>query len=214
MKVPEDILNVIKEIRMGEFMIIYILRHGQTVNNEKHILQGQTNTELNDTGKTQAAEVRKLLETKEIAFDRIYCSPLIRTMQTGEIATGRSREDFIIDKRIIEIGLGTWEERPFASLTEVEVEGFMRPTSEDLHPEGGESFRQVIDRVSEFYEDLKKTENDDTVLVVSHGCAIHAMLSYFLDKSISEFWKPWLDNCALVRVELQNGKYTVEEKYR
>ena len=45
---------------------LYLVRHGETVANKAHILQGQTDGELNDTGRRQAGEVRKKLNGAEI----------------------------------------------------------------------------------------------------------------------------------------------------
>lgn len=36
---------------------LYLVRHGETVDNANHIMQGQTQGELNDKGREQAREL-------------------------------------------------------------------------------------------------------------------------------------------------------------
>ena len=52
-------------------MEVYLLRHGQTVMNEQHTLQGQSNSDLNDVGIRQAQQVRQKIEESGLEFQRI-----------------------------------------------------------------------------------------------------------------------------------------------
>ena len=81
-------------------MRLYVLRHGQTQLNSERRLQGHMQTELNDVGIAQAEMVASILNDNGIKFDRIYSSPLERAIRTGEIATGVSRESFVIDHNL------------------------------------------------------------------------------------------------------------------
>ena len=81
-------------VRGGTNMYLYIMRHGETEDNTKRILQGQKNNPLNNQGKKQALEAREQL--KDIVFDKIYVSPLIRAIETAELVTGRKKEEFIV----------------------------------------------------------------------------------------------------------------------
>ena len=46
---------------------LYLVRHGETVDNKAQIMQGQTNGQLNETGREQAREVRDKM--KDVAID-------------------------------------------------------------------------------------------------------------------------------------------------
>ena len=195
-------------------MEVYLLRHGQTIMNEQHTLQGQSNSDLNAAGIRQAQQVRQKIEELGLTFQRIYCSPLHRTVQTCRIATGKDGTEFFLDDRLKEVALGDLEGVRFDSLDPELSKEFMRKPF-DFTPQGnGETMQQVVDRAGAFLEDLKKSENDDTVLVVSHGGTLHAMLYYLLDKPQETFWLPWIDNCALIHLTLYNGQWLVEEQYR
>lgn len=69
-------------------MKIYLVRHGQVPHNASH----QYNTkdeDLTDIGINQALEVKEKI--KDIDFDIIYSSPLIRAKHTAEIITDNSK---------------------------------------------------------------------------------------------------------------------------
>lgn len=195
-------------------MEVYLLRHGQTVMNEQHTLQGQSNSDLNAVGIQQAQQVRQKIVERGLEFQRIYCSPLHRTVQTCRIATGKNETDFILDDRLKEVALGDLEGVRFDSLDPVLSKKFMRHPFDFVPVGDGETMQQVVDRAGAFLEELKQSENSDTVLVVSHGGTLHAILYYLLDKPQETFWLPWIDNCALIHLQINNGKWTVEEQYR
>ena len=71
---------------------LFLVRHGQTDYNLKHLLQGSgINSSLNQTGQNEA---EKLKNTEKLLMktDLIYSSPLERAVQTGEIVTGLKRD--------------------------------------------------------------------------------------------------------------------------
>ena len=57
-------------------MEIYIVRHGETVWNEKKLLQGRTDIELNENGRKLARITGENLAGTH--FDVVYSSPLKR----------------------------------------------------------------------------------------------------------------------------------------
>jgi len=196
-------------------MQIYMLRHGQTMMNKDHILQGQSNSDLSEKGIGQAEDLREKIREAGLSFDRIYCSPLGRTVQTCSIVTGAEKEEMILDNRLMEISLGEYEGRDFYTVGKEFEEIFMKYPSQFVPTKGGESFQQLIDRVQSFMDELKETENDDKILIVSHGGTLHAFIQCMCEnKPLDTFWRPWIDNCTLIRAQLEDGVYSLEEKYR
>ena len=49
-----------------DMTILYLVRHGETVDNARHIMQGQTQGQLNDNGIRQAEEVAERMRTEQI----------------------------------------------------------------------------------------------------------------------------------------------------
>ena len=63
---------------------IYLVRHGETVDNARQIMQGQTQGELNEKGREQARQVAERLALE--AIDAVVASDLHRAIQTAEMA--------------------------------------------------------------------------------------------------------------------------------
>ncbi len=60
---------------------LYLIRHGETEWNAIDRMQGHAESNLNETGKNQAAEARSRF--KDVHFVAIFSSDLLRTRQTA-----------------------------------------------------------------------------------------------------------------------------------
>ena len=79
---------------------LYVVRHGETDwNVEPMKFQGISDTPLNDNGREQANALAEQL--KDIKFDAVYCSPLVRARETCEIILNNNEHDgkIIFDKK-------------------------------------------------------------------------------------------------------------------
>ena len=62
---------------------IFLVRHGETVDNANNIMQGQTQGCLNERGREQARQVAERLASEQI--DAVVASDLRRAVQTAEV---------------------------------------------------------------------------------------------------------------------------------
>ena len=183
-------------------MKLYVMRHGETDGNKIRLLQGRLDKPLNENGRAQAARAGEYL--KHIPFDACYVSPLSRTMETAELATGRDRASFISEERIIEISFGSMEGSTLEQLDDDFKRFFLSPEQYEPIP-GAESFRELTARISDFLEELKSKPYQH-VLVVSHGAAIHALLLVVEKRELATFWQQDIGNCGLTELELIEGE--------
>lgn len=65
-------------------MILFLVRHGQTIANLEGYYSGQSDVKLTDLGKQQAEAIRPVLAP--YSFDRIYSSDLSRAVDTAKLA--------------------------------------------------------------------------------------------------------------------------------
>ena len=66
---------------------LYLMRHGETLFNSQHKIQGWCDSPLTELGKKQANAARKYFEDNDIQFDYAYCSTSERCSDTLEIIT-------------------------------------------------------------------------------------------------------------------------------
>ncbi len=144
-------------------MKVYVMRHGTTVWNEKGITQGRTNNRLSNKGKALTEEVA--LKYKDIKFDVIFASPLMRTMQTANIINKYHKTKIIKDERLIEIDQGVFSGKSKYDITDEEK----RLKFARAKQCGMESYQSVYARIENFINELKQNKKYETVLIVTHN---------------------------------------------
>ena len=195
-------------------MKIYVIRHGETDANKQGILQGRTNTPVNESGIKLAKLTGKAM--KGIVFDVCFSSPLERAMQTAKIVLKESGNytPIFTDARIIEFSMGLYEGKSVKD-TDPELSAIMKqyidnPLDMPPFPEG-ENVRMVMKRTQKFLYELSKKDYNN-VLVSTHGCALRCMLNCLYENK-SDFWQGYVPyNCSVSIIDVQKKKMTLLEK--
>lgn len=154
---------------------LYLVRHGETVDNKAQILQGQIQGELNETGREQARAVRDKMAHEPI--DAFVASDLRRAVETCEIIA-RPHGKLVVTTPLL-------RERDWGSFT-----GKFIPELKGLTwPDDVETLDHLKRRACEFLDWLKARYPDQTVLAVGHGIVNKAIQSVFFDKPMNEVEK-------------------------
>lgn len=148
-----------------------MIRHGPTAWTEEKRLQGHTDIPLSVAGRETVSRWRV-----PAPVDRYHwvCSPLYRATQTAELLGARNLE---IEPRLKEMNYGKWEGRRLtdlrADLGEKMAENEARGL--DFRPEGGESQREVRERLVPWLAEVAR--NGHPTVAVSHHGIIRALFS-------------------------------------
>ena len=179
---------------------LYLLRHGQTDWNLRAALQGRADIPLNETGRAQAREAGRRLAG--VRFDAVFSSPLARAAETARLATGWPAGRITLDRRLIEIDFGPYEGRDPHALGPEFAPFFTDPAAYRA-PAGAESFGSLLARTGAFVRWVAAEYKGGTVLAVSHGAALHALLTAALAAPLERFWAVSLGNCrtAVLRAD-------------
>ncbi len=188
-------------------MKIYVMRHGETDYNRQHRFQGQIDIPLNDMGRQEAREANKRIKDLGLAFDRIYCSPLSRAIETVEIAAGVDRSQIIIEPRVEEINFDELDRTPFSyDATDC---GCLFSDPEHFVPaRNGESFHDVEKRFGDFLLELQQKKPGRRILVGSHGGAMRCMLAFLHYISLDDIWHQGIGNCQIVEITVNDDEDT------
>ena len=198
---------------------IYIVRHGETDNNKKRVLQGRSNLPLNEVGIKQAEKVKEYFAEKDVQFDKVYSSPLIRAIKTAQIITGSTQVGsdaadnsadvvpFVLDDHLLEMDYGPYED---CSLLDPppEIIEFFSDFVNNPAPEGMENLSDLVARMGRFMESLKK-EGDQTILISTHAIAMKGILEHLTPESHGAYWNKHIANCAVYRTTFSDGAFTV-----
>lgn len=144
-------------------MKLTLIRHAESIYNERKLLQGQIDCELSKKGLEDTKEKSKNFPSD---FNICFCSPLKRTKQTAKILVPYL--NVIYDERLIERGLGDWENTP-----NTDEKQFLMHNK--IVPPNGETFENFDSRILDFLEMIKNNYNNEKILVVTHGGVIYAI---------------------------------------
>lgn len=181
-----------------------LVRHGETDWNKGHRWQGHIDIPLNAAGKEQAGAVAKFLSRESI--DVIYASDLQRAHQTATAIGKLHNLQVMTDSRLREIAFGEWE-----GLTADDIdarhgagthEAFLADRLHKIPPKG-ETVEALFNRVSEFINETPLKHRNQSVVVVSHGGALRAILSLLLTEGKTAWPRLELGNCSVSRAVLR-----------
>lgn len=190
---------------------LFIMRHGQTADNKKHLLQGRKNIPLSDEGIQQAMNAKADLDAEGIVFDRVCASPLKRAMQTASLITGVAEEDIEPIEEIIEYDFGPLEGKRVEDLGENMRAFFMDPENY-VAPEGAETYEQMFERVEGYLKRMEQEDPDERILVVAHGGTLHAMYQLLNGGPMKEMWATTIGNCGYFIASVVDGELAVVDR--
>ncbi|MFZ5932848.1 MAG: histidine phosphatase family protein [Patescibacteria group bacterium] len=158
-------------------MKVYLVRHGQSFGNQEGQFQ-HPETPLSDIGKMQAKILAKRL--KEVSFDVIYSSPLIRARQTAEIISRKLGKPIELWEDIQETR--NPKEVVALSRSSPKAKKIKRLIRENYHKgdwrySDEETFNELSQRGKRVIEHLLKHHRGQNVLCVSHAGMIKMILA-------------------------------------
>ncbi len=193
-------------------MKVYLLRHGETeLNRIGGNFQGQIEIPLTELGIQQAEATGRQLREKGVVFDRVYSSPLGRAIHTAECVSGISREKFILDDRLLEMSYGPFEGRRHSEMDPKMFHNFADDAENYVPVPGAESFYSVIQRASDFLEELKREKPGETILVAEHGGTVRAMLVHLHLHEMKRFWHIPVGNCSWYELTLEGDRFVLTD---
>lgn len=162
-------------------MKLLVVRHGEKEENSKKILQGILPGKLTSLGEKQARELGKKL--KKYKVGKIYCSPIDRCRQTLEVALREM--DYKGEVEYIDLlserDFGKFSGKPWSEINFDELD---KDTAEN-RAIGLESQEAVKQRIEQILKKIR-SENNETVLVVSHSNPIRWIWINLTRKSFKE----------------------------
>ncbi len=160
-------------------MILYLVRHGESVFNLERRIQGQLNIELSPLGQRQALALAGALESQ--TFDALYCSPLRRGMETAQPIAERLHLEIKTDDRLKEINAGMFQGLHWEEIERLHPSEAVhwRAQEPDFVIPDGESRRALMQRARAAFEAIRET-GARQVLVVSHGGTLAGALKSLL----------------------------------
>ena len=194
----KNILRIGTEIKMSK---IYLIRHGLTEANEKHLYCGSTDLPLSQKGREELAEIKYDIDKSKVCF---ITSGMKRTEETLKILFGDIPR--VIDSRFKEIDFGIFEMKSYNELKDTaEYQQWLDGDNHANIPPYGESGAQMEKRVLVAFAEIKGTDKD-TVIITHGGVIASIMANLFKEENKNRYqWQPQPGHGYLI----ENDKYYI-----
>lgn len=169
-------------------MKLYIVRHGEVPHNALKQYNNE-NEDLNENGIRQANELKDKI--KNINYDIIISSPLLRAKHTAQIINVNNKK-ILINDNLKERDSGDLSGKPITVTNRDEYWNYNTTISYGT----SENIRDFFMRVYNFLDDLKK-EDYESVLIVAHSGVSKAFSGYFEGIKDGMFLDRGLKNCEI-----------------
>ncbi|WP_372776120.1 alpha-ribazole phosphatase [Mangrovibacterium sp.] len=161
------------------------------------ICYGQTDVPVAKTYDEEMAAVKT--QTDWYEYDAVYSSPLNRCRRLAEDIF--PRELIVFDDRLKELNFGRWEMQPWDAISETDEAKRWFQNFVDVPADGGESFRDQINRTAAFLEELKQRPFKK-VAVVAHGGILRALFCLLNGTEPLDAFQQKVDYGDVVRFDL------------
>ena len=180
--------------------MIYLLRHGEIEAPPGRRFIGQVDYPLSARGRSQAEYWKAVLAGKGITS--IFCSDLTRSMETARIIAGEAGGGMNISGELREIALGEWDGCPMQEIRDRFPEAWEERgrAIDTFRTPGGESFRDLYDRVVPVFESISRSGKGN-VLIAGHAGVNRMILCHVLEIPISKLFSIGQDYGALNIIE-------------
>jgi len=181
-------------------MRLYVVRHGESVNNSKKIWTGWADAELTDKGIEDAKKAGAVLSG--VKFDKIYSSDLIRAVQTAQTAIPGCEPERTALLR--EINVGSLAGQPSDSVTAEQRKVF---AAEGYASIGGETRAEFLARKDEFLREVVSLDCEN-VAAFCHGGWMRIMLDTAMGIFVPRD-RVLCNNCTVGVFEYKDGKWSI-----
>ena len=151
---------------------ILLVRHGETFDNARQIMQGQTQGCLNETGREQARQVAQRLAQEPV--DVVVASDLQRAVQTAEIIAEPHGLTVVTTPLLRERDWGGFTGR------------FIPDLKGEVWPDDIESEEALLMRARSFILYITATYPGKKVVAVGHGIINKAILAVYANCTMRE----------------------------
>ncbi|CAH2761562.1 histidine phosphatase family protein [Erysipelothrix amsterdamensis] len=189
---------------------IYLIRHGKTLWNQEHRMQGSKNSPLTAEGKQQAMFLQKRLES--IDFDEVIVSTSERAQETASLVFPQT--PIRLEPGIREIEMGVWEGQVHQDVKKQYSDQWHAFFNDPLRytPVGpGERFEDVHNRIVPVVKTLTTQYVGKTIALVSHRITLKVLTNYFMNHNLTSIiTQEDFDSTSLTKIVLdEDGTHLI-----
>lgn len=184
---------------------LYLVRHAEAQGNMMRVFQGRIDADISENGSRQLERLKERF--KNIYFDAVYSSPLTRAYKTAQAANFHQNLPITTLDGLVEIDGGRWEGEMWEQIPLLYPDENKAWVDEPWRfaPQGGETMRNVYNRIWNTVLGIIKCNPGRTVLVASHGCAIRNFICRAMGLPLEQLKEiEWFENTSISTVDFDD----------
>ena len=188
---------------------LLFIRHGESQANRQKIFAGHMNADLTEVGMAQAEKAAEYI-ADHYKVDAVYASDLMRAYKTGKAAADRLGLPITSTEQLREIRAGEWDGKLFDTIPNLFPDDFALWMSDIGNSKctGGESVRQLGERIVAAVTEIAKSNDGKTVLIATHATPIRVTQCLLGGHTLDEMKNiPWVSNCSVTEIHYLDGKW-------
>lgn len=169
------------------------------------ICYGQSDVDVSVNFDIERLQLQEKLASS--TFDAIYASPLQRCHKLAQAlcadaSLGFTNKDIQLDERLKELHFGDWEMSPWDAIPRATFDVWANDYA-NLAPPNGETFLQLHARSKSFVEDVSSHSQGKSILVVTHGGLIRALIAEVLQIPLKRLFRLTIDHASVTQLEFK-----------
>ena len=188
---------------------LLLVRHGQSEANRYDLFAGFYDAKLEPHGEKQAQVTARYIR-ENYKVDGVYASDLQRAYKTGQIIAELLDVPIVPEAGLREIDGGEWEAQVFHELGDRYPEdfGLWQTDLANARCTGGESVRQLADRVMRTLERIAQENDGKTLVIATHATPVRAVMTMTQYGDLRKMQDvPWVSNASVTTVIYQDGQW-------
>ena len=195
-------------LKLPNDVVVFVVRHGQTVLNKDRRFRGNANPELDQTGIKQAHELAKLFTPVQISH--IFCSDKIGSTKTAQIIASAKSCDVHPTEGLRALDVGTFSGERRTKESEGELQKYLDDPSTQIP--GGESLNSFKTRIQPCLQEAVDLffKCGAPPILVAHSSVVHEVGSIIY----GDHRKILVEPGGAIAVYVKDGKLAAQPIFR
>lgn len=196
-------------------MKIYLIRHGESLANLGLVSADFSMDNQNTLSKKGEDQIRAIIPAfQNCNIVRIFSSPMKRAVESAEILQSGlvNKPKIIIDNHLKEIDYGIFTDDrnnpEMQNIAKKQIAG-----DQEIRFGGGENIREILERFLDFLVDIYKENQNDEIIVFSHGRLLSIVSKKIEELCQKEIKKSKIENASIIELELNNNEINLLKTY-
>lgn len=189
-------------------VVVFVVRHGQTILNKEGKFRGNANPPLDSVGIEQAHKLADLF--KDVPVSHIFCSDKQRAVKTAEIISAAKGGPVHKTEALRALNVGKFSGQPRNSESEAELQSYL--DDPDCQIPGGESLNDFRSRILPCLQEAIDLYEQCGVppMLVAHSSVVHEVSNIATGDHKLILVEPG----GAIAVYVNNGKIDAEPIFR